>query len=85
VLTPSVYPRSEFEKAVNLQTTLNKLIHNVAHDDEFLNETLASTIAVDEFTASLYRIYETVRNEGFGQVSDTKKFHCARLIRFSCS
>ena len=69
VLTPSLYPRSEFEKAINLQTVLNELIHNVAHDSKFLRETLASTIKVDDFTASLFKIYETVLSEGVTQVS----------------
>ncbi|KAG5681014.1 hypothetical protein PVAND_010480 [Polypedilum vanderplanki] len=67
VLTPSLYPRKEFEKAVNLQTVLNELMHKVAHDTDFLRETLASTIQVDEFTANLFKIYETVLNEGFTQ------------------
>jgi hypothetical protein len=71
VLTPSLYPRQEFEKALNLQTVLNELIHKVAHDTEFLRETLASTIKVDEFTANLFKIYETVLSEGFAQVRDS--------------
>ncbi|XP_070491544.1 glutathione synthetase-like isoform X2 [Chironomus tepperi] len=68
VLTPSLYPRKEFEKAVNLQTILNELIHNVAHDTEFLRETLAGTIQVDEFTSNLFKIYETVLAEGITQI-----------------
>lgn len=69
MLTPSLYPRCEFEKAINLQTVLNELIHNVAHDVEFLKETLASTIMVDDFTAALFKIYETILAEGATQVS----------------
>lgn len=68
VLTPSVYPRNEFVKAIELQTSLNKLVHAVAFDYEFLKETLASTIRVDDFTNELFKIYETVRSEGSGQV-----------------
>lgn len=68
VLTPSLYPRKEFEKAVNLQTILNDLIHRVAHDHQFLKETLAGTIQVDDFTAKLFEIYETVHSEGFTQI-----------------
>ncbi|CRL02584.1 CLUMA_CG015836, isoform B [Clunio marinus] len=67
VLTPSLYPRKEFEKATKLQIILNKMIHNVAHDVDFLRETLASTIKVDDFTASLFKIYETVLSEGVAQ------------------
>lgn len=40
VLLPSVFPRKEFERAVALQTTINELMHKVAHDHEFLEETL---------------------------------------------
>lgn len=68
MLTPSLYPRKEFEKATKLQTVLNELIHNVAHDEEFLKETLASTIKADEFTAGLFKIYETILAEGAAQV-----------------
>lgn len=58
----------QFEKAIRLQTVLNTLIHNVSHDTDFLRETLASTIAVDDFTGKLFKIYETVLNEGISQV-----------------
>ncbi|CAO1356974.1 unnamed protein product [Diamesa hyperborea] len=67
ILTPSAFPRKEFEKAVNLQVILNELVHNVAHDEEFLRETLANTIQVDEFTGSLYKIYQQVLDEGVNQ------------------
>jgi hypothetical protein len=53
---------------VNLQIVLNELVHKIAHDSEFLRETLASTIQVDDFTGNLFKIYETVLNEGFAQV-----------------
>ncbi|KXJ68522.1 hypothetical protein RP20_CCG002897 [Aedes albopictus] len=67
ILTPSSFPRKEFEKAVELQVTLNELMHCVAHDDEFLKETLQNTIQVDAFTGSLFKIYETVLKEGIAQ------------------
>jgi glutathione synthase len=44
-------------------------MHHVAHDSDFLRETLASTIAVDDFTAKLFKIFETVQAEGVTQVS----------------
>jgi glutathione synthase len=68
ILTPSLYPRAEFEKALGLQTVLNELIHNVAHDSEFLRATLASTIQVDSFTCNLFKIYDTILKEGAAQV-----------------
>lgn len=39
-LLPSPFPKSEFQKAVKIQTSLNLLFHNVAHDYEFLKNTL---------------------------------------------
>lgn len=35
-------------------------MHWVAHDTEFLRETLANTIEVDEFTRNLFKIHERV-------------------------
>ncbi|XP_039293079.1 glutathione synthetase-like isoform X2 [Nilaparvata lugens] len=65
-LVPSVFPRKEFEKAVAIQETLNELIHKVAFCHEFLEESLRDSAAGDsEFTGRLYKIYETVRKEGF--------------------
>ncbi|RZF42695.1 hypothetical protein LSTR_LSTR001490 [Laodelphax striatellus] len=65
-LLPSVFPRKEFEKAVAIQETLNELIHKVAFCHEFLEESLRDSAASDsEFTGRLFKIYETVRKEGF--------------------
>ncbi|KAK9873866.1 hypothetical protein WA026_002223 [Henosepilachna vigintioctopunctata] len=67
VLIPSCFPRSEFNKAVALQPVLNELMHRVAHDQLFLTDSLKETIQVDEFTGNLFKIYETVQNEGVTQ------------------
>lgn len=67
VLLPSSFPRKEFDKATAVQTILNELTHKVAHDHNFITESLKSTVEVDEFTARLFRIYETVHAEGFTQ------------------
>jgi glutathione synthase len=40
VLLPSAFPQKEFNKAVEIQTVLNELVHNVAHDYEFLSSSL---------------------------------------------
>ncbi|XP_066253548.1 glutathione synthetase-like [Euwallacea similis] len=66
-LLPSTYPRKEFQKAVNIQPTLNELMHRVAHNEKFLRETLQGTIQVDEFTGNLYKIWQTVLDEGVTQ------------------
>jgi hypothetical protein len=73
VLTPSPFPRTEFYKAVEMQPILNELTHRVAHDERFLKESLAETLAVDSFTARLFDIWEKVRREGVAQVS-TRRF-----------
>ncbi|CAD0205362.1 unnamed protein product [Chrysodeixis includens] len=67
VLLPSPFPRTEFDKAIELQPILNELMHKVAHDDCFLESTLQNALQVDEFTASLYDIWVKVRNEGVTQ------------------
>ncbi|KAI5631053.1 eukaryotic glutathione synthase, ATP binding domain-containing protein [Phthorimaea operculella] len=69
VLLPSPFPRAEFNKAVELQPILNELMHKVAHDEEFLQDTLANALQVDEFTANLYDIWVKVRDEGITQVA----------------
>ncbi|XP_062139301.1 glutathione synthetase isoform X5 [Drosophila sulfurigaster albostrigata] len=73
VLVPSSFPRKEFEKAIALQPIINRLMHNVAHDEEFITTTLAETIKVDEFTANLFNIYRKVLAHGFTQL-------CAKRI-----
>lgn len=67
VLLPSAFPRKEFNKAVEIQTILNELVHRVAHDRHFLTACLKDTIQVDEFTGNLFKIYETVHDEGISQ------------------
>jgi len=64
VLFPSSFPRNEFNKALRLQTVLNELMHKVAHDNDFLNESLKNTIKVDDFTKRLFEIYEKVQEQG---------------------
>ncbi|CAG9820089.1 unnamed protein product [Phaedon cochleariae] len=68
-LFPTTFPREQFQKAVDIQTVFLELIHKVAHDGAFLRECLKDTIKVDDFTANLFRIYETIEKEGRAQVS----------------
>nr|XP_018903512.1 PREDICTED: glutathione synthetase-like [Bemisia tabaci] len=68
-LLPSVFPRNEFHQVVQMQTVFNELIHKVAHNRQFLTDTLKNTIEADEFTRNLFKIYETVSNEGITQRS----------------
>lgn len=66
-LVPSSFPQKPFFIVKNVQVLLNQLIHKVAYDKEFLTNSLKSTIQTDSFTAKLFRIYETVYEEGFNQ------------------
>lgn len=68
ILTPSPFPRREFKKAIEIQIILNELMHKVAHNNEFLRSSLKSTIQADDFTANLFKIFETVEREGVAQV-----------------
>ena len=76
LLFPSPFPEKEFNLGVELQPVLNELMHKVAHDHDFLEETLKNTIKVDEFTKRLYDIYVAVRKEGFRQVRIVKSDPC---------
>ncbi|ODN05249.1 Glutathione synthetase [Orchesella cincta] len=67
LLLPSTFPRTEFERSLRLQTVLNELVHRVAHDYEFLHQSLSNACKVDEFTRRLFEIYEAVRKEGGAQ------------------
>lgn len=67
MLLPSPFPREEFQNACDIQITLNILIHRVAHDYNFLKETLEETVKVDDFTRNLFDIYEIIREEGAAQ------------------
>lgn len=69
LLFPSPFPRQEFEKALEIQTVLNELMHKVAHDRDFLESTLANTVTVDDFTKRLLDIHRKVWDEGLAQVS----------------
>ncbi|KAJ8672684.1 hypothetical protein QAD02_003944 [Eretmocerus hayati] len=66
-LLPSCFPKSEFQRASEVQVLLNELMHKVAHNYEFLSSTLRSTIEKDEFTSKLFDIYHTVHTEGYAQ------------------
>lgn len=51
-----------------MQTILNELIHRVAHDTEFLTQTLVNAIKADAFTKRLFEIYQQTLADGVVQV-----------------
>ncbi|NXB37167.1 GSHB synthetase, partial [Eulacestoma nigropectus] len=66
-LLPSTVPRALFEQAYAVQQDFNLLVDAISQNKEFLEQTLASTIKVDDFTAQLFRIYMQVLEEGLAQ------------------
>ncbi|XP_007906850.1 glutathione synthetase isoform X2 [Callorhinchus milii] len=66
-LFPSPVPENLFKEAMDVQKDFNLLIDRVSQDQEFLTKALESTIRVDDFTAHLFEIYKSVRDEGIRQ------------------
>ncbi|XP_071534053.1 glutathione synthetase-like isoform X2 [Panulirus ornatus] len=75
-LLPSAFPRREFDRVVKLQPLINVLMHRIAHNHEFLESSLKKTVNVDDFTARLWKIYTTVREEGVSQWVSLGLFRC---------
>ncbi|XP_061636885.1 glutathione synthetase isoform X1 [Phyllopteryx taeniolatus] len=63
-LFPSPVPKPLFLQGMALQTHYNTLVDKISQDPDFLQESLASTIAVDDFTARLFKIHQQVLKEG---------------------
>ncbi|XP_030624793.1 glutathione synthetase [Chanos chanos] len=62
-LFPSPVPRALFQQALAVQTHFNRLVDRISQNPSFLEEALASTIKVDDFTARLFKIYRQVLQE----------------------
>lgn len=79
-LLPTPFPRKEFLKAKDIQKALNLLFHRVSYDPDFLTSTLKNTIAADDFTARLFKIYETVRQRGVLQKISLGILRCDYIL-----
>ncbi|XP_038578947.1 glutathione synthetase [Micropterus salmoides] len=66
-LFPTPVPKAVFLQALSVQTLYNTLVDKISQDPDFLQEALASTIAVDDFTARLFRIHQQILKEGRSQ------------------
>ncbi|KAF3696531.1 Glutathione synthetase [Channa argus] len=66
-LFPTPVPKAVFLQALQVQIHFNTLVDKISQDPDFLREALASTIAVDDFTARLFRIHEQILKEGRSQ------------------
>ncbi|KAM9786202.1 glutathione synthetase [Neosynchiropus ocellatus] len=66
-LFPSPLPKALYHQAVAVQPLFNTLVDKISQDSDFLREALASTVAVDDFTARLFKIHQQVLEEGRAQ------------------
>ncbi|XP_017266719.1 glutathione synthetase [Kryptolebias marmoratus] len=66
-LFPSPFPKAAFLQGLAVQTHYNTLVDKISQDTDFLQEALASTIEVDEFTARLFKIHQQILKEGGSQ------------------
>ena len=56
-LLPTPFPKTEFEKAVELQTIFNELMHKVAYDREFITEKLKRYYILNIKITSLHALF----------------------------
>nr|XP_061826388.1 glutathione synthetase-like [Nerophis lumbriciformis] len=66
-LFPTPVPKAIFLQAKAVQTLYNTLVDKISQDPDFLQDSLASTIAVDDFTARLFKIHQQILQEGRSQ------------------
>ncbi|XP_043838276.1 glutathione synthetase isoform X1 [Dromiciops gliroides] len=66
-LFPSAVPRELLEQAYEVQADFNLLVDTVSQDYTFLEQTLSSTIKIDDFIEKLFSIYKQVLKEGVAQ------------------
>ncbi|KAM4692330.1 glutathione synthetase [Rhinophrynus dorsalis] len=66
-LLPSPVPRALFEQAKSVQQDFNLLVDRISRDPKFLEQTLSSTIKVDDFIERLFRIHRHIQKEGLAQ------------------
>ncbi|KAK7884764.1 hypothetical protein WMY93_027887 [Mugilogobius chulae] len=66
-LFPTPVPKAVFQQALNVQTHYNSLVDKISQNANFLNEALASTVEVDEFTSRLFEIHRQILKEGSSQ------------------
>ena len=64
---PTPFPAALFNRALDLQKLLNKLYLSVAEDEDWLYQTTSDLIATDPLASALWKVYFTVKKEGFVQ------------------
>lgn len=61
-LNPFEWPKAEYDKVVALQPALSLAIDSVSRDAEWLEKTLGETVASDEFTRRVWKLYQDYPN-----------------------
>lgn len=69
-LYPTPFPRELFNAALKIQPLYNKLYARITNDYEFLQMVIGGAVVkVDSFQASLWSLYNNLREQGSVQVS----------------
>ncbi|XP_076824887.1 glutathione synthetase-like [Clavelina lepadiformis] len=63
-LLPSLVTKEGFQFLTSLQPHINKLLHKVSHDHQFLAKVLESLVNVDDFIKRLYDLYKASKCSG---------------------
>lgn len=66
-LFPTPVLKTVFQQALDVQTHYNTLVDKISQNADFLEEALASTVEVDDFTARLFKIQKQILKEGSSQ------------------
>lgn len=66
-LLPSPFPKKLYQQCLDVQPTINKLMLKIANDSAFIEESLSTIIAVDDFTRNLVNINRIVQKQGLSQ------------------
>nr|XP_057940323.1 glutathione synthetase [Doryrhamphus excisus] len=66
-LFPTPVPKAVFLQAKAVQIHYNTLVDKISQDSDFLQDALACTIAVDDFTARLFKVHQQILQEGRSQ------------------
>ncbi|KAF7514380.1 hypothetical protein GJ744_000150 [Endocarpon pusillum] len=66
-LFPSPFPESCFRQGHFLQTTYNELYAAISNDEVWIEEIMKGLIEVDDFIENLWKVHQSVKEEGYVQ------------------
>lgn len=64
---PTVFPRAAFQHALDLQEIYNELYCAIVEDEGWIFSVIRDLIPVEPLAATLWSIYEQVKEDGFVQ------------------